>query len=208
MYCEDSAADEVEHHRPKDLYPEHVFVWENYLYVCGPCNGPKNNRFAVIAADGSIVDVSRKRNQPGFLPGAPAALKPPAAGDPVLLHPRVEDALDYMMLDILGDTFLFVPTAASPSRKFDRATYTIELLRLNHRDYLQAARRGAYGNYQARLFEYVHRREAGAGALELRRMISVIRDEEHPTVWSEMRRQNHLGAATLERQPSSIDSTC
>jgi len=42
MYCEDSAADEVEHHRPKDLYPEHVFNWENYLYACGPCNGPNH----------------------------------------------------------------------------------------------------------------------------------------------------------------------
>src|SRR5437764_1421089 len=42
-YCEDSCADEVEHVRPKSLYPEYVFVWENYLYACGPCNGPKNN---------------------------------------------------------------------------------------------------------------------------------------------------------------------
>src|SRR2546426_12783509 len=47
MYCEDSAADEIEHHRPKNLYPELAFAWENYLYACGPCNGPKNNRFAV-----------------------------------------------------------------------------------------------------------------------------------------------------------------
>jgi 5-methylcytosine-specific restriction endonuclease McrA len=36
-YCEDSVADEVEHIKPKDLYPEFVFVWENYLYACGPC---------------------------------------------------------------------------------------------------------------------------------------------------------------------------
>src|SRR5690242_775517 len=35
MYCEDSAADEVEHHRPKNLYPDRVFLWENYLYACG-----------------------------------------------------------------------------------------------------------------------------------------------------------------------------
>lgn len=32
-YCEDSCADEVEHIRPKDLYPELVFVWENYQPV-------------------------------------------------------------------------------------------------------------------------------------------------------------------------------
>ena len=47
-YCQDSCADEVEHMRPKDLYPREVFQWANYLYACGPCNGPKNNRYAVI----------------------------------------------------------------------------------------------------------------------------------------------------------------
>ncbi len=47
-YCEDSCADEVEHIRPKDLYPELVFAWENYLYACGPCNGPKQNKFHVF----------------------------------------------------------------------------------------------------------------------------------------------------------------
>src|SRR5690242_8446909 len=31
-YCEDSAADEVEHIRPKNLYPEAVFLWQNYAY--------------------------------------------------------------------------------------------------------------------------------------------------------------------------------
>jgi hypothetical protein len=75
MYCEDSAADEVEHHRPKNLYPEHVFVWENYLYACGTCNGPKRNHFMVFAADGSAVDVTWKPGQP---------VTPPAAGEPLL----------------------------------------------------------------------------------------------------------------------------
>ena len=49
MYCEDAPADEVEHFKPKDLHPELAFAWSNYLYACGLCNGPKNNRFAVIA---------------------------------------------------------------------------------------------------------------------------------------------------------------
>src|ERR1051326_4230467 len=63
MYCEDSCADEVEHFRPKDLYPEACFVWENYLYACGPCNGPKNNRFAIFPPRQSqLVEVARARN--------------------------------------------------------------------------------------------------------------------------------------------------
>ncbi|MBZ5619487.1 MAG: hypothetical protein LAQ69_12300 [Acidobacteriia bacterium] len=183
MYCEDSAADEVEHHRPKDLYPEHVFDWENYLYACGPCNGPKNNRFAVFASGGSIVDVTRKRNQP---------VRPPIKGDSVLLHPRSENPLEYMMLDILGDTFLFVPTAVAHSQEFERASYTIQLLRLNQRDHLPVARREAYGSYKSRLTEYVLRREGGAGNSALRLTIDAIRRMQHPTVWSEMRRQSNL----------------
>ena len=48
MYCEDSAADEVEHFRPKDLYPEAVFVWMNYLYACGRCNTRKVTAHPVV----------------------------------------------------------------------------------------------------------------------------------------------------------------
>src|SRR5271156_7017235 len=47
-YCEDSCADEIEHIKPKHLYPELVFTWHNYVYACGPCNGPKNNRFRIF----------------------------------------------------------------------------------------------------------------------------------------------------------------
>jgi hypothetical protein len=183
MYCEDSAADEVEHHRPKNLYPEHVFVWQNYLYACGPCNGPKKNQYAVFVADGSIVDVTRGYHQP---------VSPPVAGEPLLLHPRVENPLDYMMLDIQGDTFLFVPAADPQSREFERAKYTIELLRLNGRDHLPVARREAYGSYRARLVEYIHRRDAGANASALNLLIDALRRLQHPTVWSEMRRQHDL----------------
>src|ERR1700722_14981501 len=59
-YCEDSVADEVEHVKPKDWYPEAVFAWENYLYACGPCNGPKNNRFSIFhAKHGKVVELGR-----------------------------------------------------------------------------------------------------------------------------------------------------
>ena len=47
-YCEDSVGDEVEHIKPKDLYPERTFVWENYLLACGQCNRGKSSRFSVI----------------------------------------------------------------------------------------------------------------------------------------------------------------
>ncbi len=87
-YCEDSTADEVEHIQPKDLYPEFVFAWENYLYACGPCNGPKNNKFALIAGR-NLVDVTRAV-------GAPVL--PPVAGKPALINPRSENPLHFLFL--------------------------------------------------------------------------------------------------------------
>jgi 5-methylcytosine-specific restriction endonuclease McrA len=64
-YCEDSCADEVEHIKPKDLYPHLVFVWENYVYACGPCNGPKNNKFRIFhPRAGTVLDISRKVGDP------------------------------------------------------------------------------------------------------------------------------------------------
>ena len=62
-YCEGSVGDEVEHIKPKDLYPEAMFVWENYLLACGPSNGGKNNNFSVIR-DGRLIDVTCGRAAP------------------------------------------------------------------------------------------------------------------------------------------------
>jgi len=72
MYCEDSAAVEVEHHHPKAHYPELAFAWENYLYACGPCNRPKNSKFAIFSQTGKPVLIFRKAKDP-FKP-------PPLAG--------------------------------------------------------------------------------------------------------------------------------
>jgi hypothetical protein len=180
MYCEDSLADEVEHYFPKDLYPEHVFEWDNYLYSCGPCNGHKRSKFAVFDPDHTLVDVTRKRNAP---------IVPPRAGNPVLLAPRNENALEFMTLDIVGDTFLFVPTPTNDARWQARARYTIKLLGLNLRDYLPKARREAYTHYLANLKVYVTERDKDAPPISLERLTNAIQAMHHPTVWREMQRQ-------------------
>jgi hypothetical protein len=180
MYCEDSVADEVEHYLPKDLYPEAVFLWNNYLYSCGPCNGPKESNFAIFDPNGAMVSITRKRKAP---------IVPPMAGNPVLLAPRNENALDFMVLDIAGDTFLFVPTSTNGLLLRQRAKYTIDLLGLNLRDYLPKARREAYTSYLAIANEYVRKRDNGAPQGILDRVENTIRVMHHPTVWREMRRQ-------------------
>lgn len=142
MYCEDSVADEVEHFRPKDIYPEVVFAWTNYFYACGPCNGPKNNQFSIIDGNSRLVDVTRPQ-------GAPIVA--PAGGDMALIDPRRENPLDFMMLD-LRDTFEFTSIATAGSVADLRATYTIEILRLNERDYLVNARENAFSGFRARMW--------------------------------------------------------
>lgn len=182
-YCEDSVADEIEHIKPKNIYPELVFVWENYLYACGPCNGPKNNRFAVFTVDdGRVVSVGRA-------PKAPVIA--PTGGEPLLIDPRQEDPLDYMELDLLG-TFVFLPLGDPGSQHYQRADYTIELLGLNRRDYLLRARAQAYRSYRAHLVEYLHRRNTGVAQAELDDLIIAIRRLGHSTVWHEMKRQHDL----------------
>jgi hypothetical protein len=179
-YCEDSLADEVEHIKPKDLYPEEVFRWRNYLYACGPCNGPKNNQYAVFSVNtGTLTLVTRRRRQ---------RVTKPEPGSDVLLNPRREDSLRFMEINLL-DTFFFLPIGAAGSRDYQRADYTIKVLRLNDRDPLPKAREEAYRSYRARLVEFIERRDDGATPKELNDLAKAIKRMGHPAVWYEMKRK-------------------
>ena len=177
VYCEDSVGDEVEHIKPKDLYPGDVFCWQNYVYACGPCNGGKNNKFLVMTAGGQI-NVTRAR-------GAP--ITPPTPGVPAFINPRIENPLAFFTIDLMG-TFFVLPRAELVGDAADRADFTIETLRLN-RDLLLVARRNALGGYRARLSEYRTRRDAAAGAGELQALRDDLLATPHPSIWEEMKRQ-------------------
>jgi hypothetical protein len=45
MLCSGSEASDVEHYRPKGPFPLLAFTYENYLWVCTPCNRSKSTRF-------------------------------------------------------------------------------------------------------------------------------------------------------------------
>lgn len=176
MYCEDSAADEIEHFRPKDLYPEAVFVWMNYLYACGPCNTRKSKQFFVVDLNTKeFVNATRPHKAP---------VEPPPDGDPVLIDPRREDPLAFLMLD-LRDTFEFTPTADTGTVDHERAARTIDVLELNARDYLVEARERAFQSYWALLADYGQQTDPGAK----RARLDAIRGSSHPSVWWEMKRQ-------------------
>jgi len=179
-YCEDSVADEVEHIKPKDLYPEAVFSWDNYLYACGPCNGPKNNKFAILEGRPTqLTIVTRPPN---------AAVTPPLAGKAALINPRTENPLRFLFLDLLN-TFAFTPMEGLSPDETLRAEYTLQVLRLNDRDYLVQARRTAFGTYRARLHEYVTEKQNGVPKLVLERRKTELLKVNHQTVWREMQRQ-------------------
>ena len=177
-YCEDSVGDEVEHIKPKDLYPGHVFAWENYLFACGQCNRKKNNKFAVIQSN-QLLDITRRKG---------AEVKRPQGGSPALIDPRREDPLNFLYLE-MEDTFYFLPGGGLSQMDELRAQYSICVLKLN-REVLLKARREAYESYHARLFEYRGLRDNGAGNESLGRRRDAIVSSAHPTVWREMQRQH------------------
>jgi uncharacterized protein (TIGR02646 family) len=186
-YCEDSLADEVEHIQPKTLFPEAVFKWRNYLFACGPCNGPKSNQHGTILGN-EVVEFRRGRADP---------VVPPPAGLPGLIDPRSEDPLQYLDLDIGGltpenqkidGTFEFLPVDGLPPIEHSRAKYTIKVLDLN-REVLRVGRANAFGGFRARLREFVMEKEAGASTQRLEILKDDLIRTPHLTVFAEMRRQ-------------------
>ncbi|MEI6949929.1 hypothetical protein V9K67_22270 [Paraflavisolibacter sp. H34] len=179
-YCEDSKGDEVEHIYPKNFYPEKCFQWTNYCYACGPCNGPKDNQFAVVeTGTGNEVLIDK----------LPAGANIPS-GYVLLINPRTEDPMEFLFLDIVN-TFNFTPFKSGAKEK-RRAEYTIDVLGLNSRSYLVKARKYAYLSYRARLREYVHKKDAGVSQVELDALIEAQKSDHHRTVWCEMKRQRSL----------------
>jgi uncharacterized protein (TIGR02646 family) len=193
-YCEDSVADEVEHIKPKSLFLELTFEWENYLYACGPCNGPKGARYGFV--QGRHVEELQRL----------AGDTPPPSKPAALLDPRHEDPLEFFTLD-LRTTFLFVPRAKAGTVAHARAVHTLEVLHLNDRDALVRARAAAFSDYLRHVEAYVRAQDDGAdqSALALRRRDILSR--QHPTVFRGMQRQTGCRqdlATAFQRVPEAI----
>jgi uncharacterized protein (TIGR02646 family) len=180
MYCGHSTADEIDHVRPKDLFPEYVFAWGNYVYCCGACNGMKLAYWAVFALNGAEIDLTRPRAKP--------ADAPQQMGAPLFIDPRYEDPTLFLALDLLG-TFLILPRRGLTAKDRRRAEYTIERLGLSVREDLTVARANHYSLYRARVKEYVQWRDDGVPPSQLNQLSGLLRTMDHPFVWFEMKRQ-------------------
>ncbi|WP_429090519.1 HNH endonuclease [Aeromonas rivipollensis] len=188
VYCEDSAADEVEHIKPKNIYPSDAFLWDNYIFSCGPCNGPKGNKYAVIDAGGTFVRIDRNRNDP---------IVPPPHGQDGFINPRVSNPMDYIFLDL--STFFFVALPTLNQNDTKKAIFTILVLRLNIREHLVENRKNAYNQFLSCIISYIKLKEDSADAKKLNSVKSTIAKSPHKTVWEEMKRQrgNNAYLATL-----------
>ena len=86
-------------------------------------------------------------------------VEPPPEGPYVFINPRIEDPLQFMILDL--KTMLFVVHPRAKGVEKSRANYTIEKLRLNSRDYLIQAREEAKDTYLDALRAYVQDKSNG-----------------------------------------------
>jgi len=55
MLCDANEATDVEHYRPKSVFPERAFEWENLLWGCSACNRFKGNRFPPVTEPGAQI---------------------------------------------------------------------------------------------------------------------------------------------------------
>ncbi len=188
-YCEDSAVDQVEHFYPKDAYPECCYDWNNYFYVCGPCNRKKNNKCAIINAQGQLIDVTPPKTKAHLV----IDRTPPVSGRYAYVNTENENPLDFFMLDIFNGTFALVENPHKQGVDLLRATYTLEQLDIGRKRVLCRARQKAYQDFLNALEAYWFESQViKPDKAKLKRIIACIKEANHQTVWQEMKRQKDL----------------
>jgi uncharacterized protein (TIGR02646 family) len=188
-YCEDSAAEGIDHIAPKVYFPHLTFAWKNYLYACAKCNKKKGSTWAIFLAKDeakSFYKIPRHSNS------APRVF--PANEDHVFINPREDDAAHFLQLTIdpKFDKLDFRPRVAAlnPLDQI-RADFTLKTLKLNSefRPELGTSRMDAYRDYYDRLAHYQKRKnEDHFGQAELNKIIDRFKQKPHPTVWFEIKR--------------------
>ncbi len=60
MYCLDSHGSDIEHFRPKAVYPKRMFRWRNVLLCCTECGRFKGNQFPLQGKRPLLIDPSKE----------------------------------------------------------------------------------------------------------------------------------------------------
>jgi hypothetical protein len=102
MFCSGSEAAQIEHFRPKAVFPFETFSWENLLWVCSICNQSKGNRFPPDTESGErIVDPTSENVWDFFFIDEYGNLTPRWRTDLDGLDPRAE--MTRIILDLDRD---------------------------------------------------------------------------------------------------------
>ncbi len=134
-YCEQNEAGDIEHIYPKSFFPEHAFVWDNYLLACKTCNsGFKLDKCYVINATDNSVTKTERGNKPPH-------------NEIAFINPRTENPNDFMVLNPYTHRFEIIISTEEDKKSFNKANYTLRILELNERDVLVAARKSAANHY-------------------------------------------------------------
>jgi len=135
-YCEQNEANDIEHIYPKLLFPGKAFVWENYLLACKQCNTAyKLDSFVVLDEQDDLIEVVRGI-EPFNERGA-------------FINPRIENPSLFMLINPESFTYEILPGLAKADEH--KAVKTCEILCLNERDELIAARKVAAKYFYHRL---------------------------------------------------------
>ena len=60
MYCLDSHGADIEHFRPKAIYPKRMYQWPNLLLCCTECGRFKGNKFPMSGEQALLIDPTRE----------------------------------------------------------------------------------------------------------------------------------------------------
>jgi uncharacterized protein (TIGR02646 family) len=145
-YCESNEAKVIDHIAPKSQFPSLAFDWENFVFACDQCNThAKRDRFAVFHPAGS--------DNAFLLQNRSQEMEPPSL-DFAFIHPRREDPMEFLQLNLLRGIFEHHPKIEGNARDLIKARNTLQILGLNDRATLKGDRRNAVGKFVSQLSDY------------------------------------------------------
>ena len=186
-YCEQSEANDIEHIFPKSFFPAHTFNWENYILACKQCNsGHKLDKGYVLDGDDELIGLVRAKEPPHTTIG--------------FINIRTEDPAKFMMINPLTYKFDLLPELTKA--EINKAKATLEILELNARDTLIAARKSAARHYYDMLERLANILESNTIA-ELEALLSPYDDRFDLTkplalLKSEIKESNKLYISTYQ----------
>ncbi|MFT5918197.1 MAG: hypothetical protein ACI81T_004714 [Bacteroidia bacterium] len=127
-YCEQNEAMDIEHIAPKSFFPNHAFVWENYLLACKSCNtGYKLDHCYVLDQNG-LSHKSKRGIEPTHKTHC-------------FINPREEDPNYFLIFNSLTSKYILNHKLTQSEK--EKAKSTLEILKLNERPALVEARKSA-----------------------------------------------------------------